>query len=74
MYAYTNAHMHLLNSIQRTFPKEDRTVGRLPWAGCANARLVVSGDQSLLQILFVEKQSGPFVLQGGFPWKAAALA
>lgn len=49
-------------------------MGHLPWAGYANAGLVVSGGQSLLQILFADKQSGPFVLQGGFPWKAAALA
>ena len=54
--------IYLFNSIQRTFSKEDKPAGHLPWAGCANASLGVSGDQSLLQISFADKQSGPFVL------------
>lgn len=77
MYAYTYACACLfiyLFPYKERFPKRTREQGHLPWAECAKAFLVVSGDQRLLQILFAEKQPGPFVLQGSFPWKTAALA
>lgn len=54
--------IYLFNAIQRTFSDKDKLMGHLPWAGCAKASLGVSGDRSLLQILFAAKQSGPFVL------------
>lgn len=62
MHMCMHALTYLFNSIQSTFSEEDWSVDHLPQAGCAKACWVVSGNHSLLQISFPEKQSGPFVL------------